>query len=95
MKLNYDEPPSNFAFKFNLRRYITVRQLEALVRLSEALARMHCRADVQPRHVREARRLLSESIIAVEARDLTLDEEDGEDEVEDLGQGLTLVHVRA
>ena len=35
---------------------ITVRQLEALVRLSEALARMHCRADVQPRHVREARR---------------------------------------
>jgi hypothetical protein len=56
LKLNYDEPPSNFAFKFNLRRYITVRQLEALVRLSEALARMHCRADVQPRHVREARR---------------------------------------
>ena len=31
----------------------------------------------------------------MEARDLTLDEEDGEDEVEDLGQGLTLVHVRA
>ena len=22
LKLKYDEPPSNFAFKFNLRRYI-------------------------------------------------------------------------
>ena len=57
---------------------ITVRQLEAIVRLSEALARLHCRAEVHPKHVREARRLLSESIIAVEARDLTLDADDME-----------------
>lgn len=57
---------------------ITVRQLEAIVRLSEALARLHCRAEVHPKHVREARRLLSESIIAVEARDLTLDSDDME-----------------
>ena len=66
------QPGSQTAYR------ITVRQLEALVRLSEALARLHCRKDVQPFHVREARRLLSESIIAVEARDLTLEEEDGE-----------------
>ena len=44
------------------------------MRLSEALARLHCRTDVQPNHVREACRLLSDSIIAVEARDLDLDE---------------------
>jgi len=67
---------------------ITVRQLEALVRLSEALARVHCRSDVQPRHVREARRLLSESIIAVESRDMTLDEDDGFDDLVDSGPVL-------
>ena len=65
---------------------ITVRQLEALVRLSEALARLYCRAKILPKHVREARRLLSESIIAVEARDVTLEEDDDEiDEDADKG----------
>ncbi|OUS42720.1 mini-chromosome maintenance protein MCM6 [Ostreococcus tauri] len=57
---------------------ITVRQLEAIVRLSEALARLHCRAEVHPKHVREARRLLSESIIALEAGDVVLDADDVE-----------------
>lgn len=32
---------------------ITVRQLEALVRLSEALSRAHCSAGVKPEHVME------------------------------------------
>lgn len=32
---------------------ITVRQLEALVRLSEALARIRCSAVIQPRDVME------------------------------------------
>ena len=34
---------------------ITVRQLEALVRLSEALARVHCTEDISPAFVREVR----------------------------------------
>ena len=32
---------------------ITVRQLEALVRLAEALARLHCQDSVTPAHVHE------------------------------------------
>ena len=77
------QPGSQAAYR------ITVRQLEALVRLSEALARMHCRKDVLPQHVREARRLLSESIIAVEARDVTLEADDGvDDDVDDYGPVL-------
>ena len=77
------QPGSQAAYR------ITVRQLEALVRLSEALARMHGRRDVLPQHVREARRLLSESIIAVEARDVTLDADDGiDDDVDDYGPVL-------
>ncbi len=59
---------------------ITVRQLEALVRLSEALARLHGDQEVTVRYVREAKRLISSSIIAVEARDVALDlEEEYED----------------
>jgi len=68
---------------------ITVRQLEALVRLSEALARLYCRAKISTKHVREAKRLLSESIIAVEARDVTLEEDDEEID-DDLDKGPVL-----
>jgi hypothetical protein len=35
---------------------ITVRQLEALVRLSEALARLRCSEKITPAYVREVRR---------------------------------------
>lgn len=45
---------------------ITVRQLESLVRLSEAIARLYAKDKVQGNHVREAAKLLSRSIFGVE-----------------------------
>lgn len=61
---------------------ITVRQLESLIRLSEALARLHLDEYVRPQYVREAVRLLRKSIIHVETEDVVLNEED-EDEDDD------------
>ncbi|PIA13317.1 MCM-domain-containing protein, partial [Coemansia reversa NRRL 1564] len=49
---------------------ITVRQLESLVRLSEALARAHCSDVITVAHVREAVRLLRRSIVHVEMDDV-------------------------
>ncbi|XP_042581511.1 DNA replication licensing factor MCM6 [Cyprinus carpio] len=57
---------------------ITVRQLESLIRLSESMARMHCCDEVQPKHVKEAFRLLNKSIIRVETPDINLDQEEEE-----------------
>ncbi|XP_067461233.1 DNA replication licensing factor MCM6 [Thunnus thynnus] len=55
---------------------ITVRQLESMIRLSEGMARMHCCDEVQPKHVKEAFRLLNKSIIRVETPDVNLEQED-------------------
>lgn len=55
---------------------ITVRQLESMVRLSEALAKMECLTEVQTKHAKEAYRLLNKSIIRVEQPDILLDDED-------------------
>lgn len=55
---------------------ITVRQLESLIRLSEALARLHCSPEVKVEHVHQASKLLSKSIIRVEQPDIALEDED-------------------
>ena len=52
---------------------ITVRQLESLIRLSEAMARVYCSNEITPQHVQEAKRLLSNSIIKIERNDLEID----------------------
>ncbi|SPR00136.1 DNA replication licensing factor MCM6 [Plasmodiophora brassicae] len=62
---------------------ITVRQLESMIRLSEALARLYCDDTVQPRYVSEAARLLGQSIIRVQSADLDLGEIEGEEGMED------------
>ncbi|MCO5597380.1 hypothetical protein L7F22_051456 [Adiantum nelumboides] len=61
---------------------ITVRQLEALIRLSEAIARVHCETQVRRAHVLEAKRLLGTSIISVDSHEIDLDDFQ-EDEVPD------------
>ncbi|XP_034145014.1 DNA replication licensing factor MCM6 [Esox lucius] len=64
---------------------ITVRQLESMIRLSEGMARMHCCDEVQPKHVKEAFRLLNKSIIRVETPDINL-EQDQDMEEEEQGE---------
>lgn len=56
---------------------ITVRQLESMIRLSEAIAKANCVDEVTPAFVNEAFTLLRQSIISVEKDDVELaDEED-------------------
>lgn len=52
---------------------ITVRQLESLIRLSEALARIHCDEIIQPKYVQEAYKLLQKSIIHVDQGEVELE----------------------
>ena len=60
---------------------VTVRQLESMVRLSEAIARANCKSEITPAFVKEAYGLLSQSIIHVEKDDVEIsDDEDEEDE---------------
>jgi DNA replication licensing factor MCM6 len=57
---------------------ITVRQLESMIRLSEAIAKANCVSDITPDFVKEAYNLLRQSIISVEKDDVEM--EDDEDE---------------
>ena len=64
---------------------ITVRQLESMIRLSEAMARLHCDQEIKPSYVREAFRLLKTSIIQVETSDVDMEDEGDDDEEEEDG----------
>lgn len=55
---------------------ITVRQLESLIRLSEAVARANCVEEILPKFVREAYNLLRQSIVTVEKDDIEVDEDE-------------------
>src|SRR5271169_4680820 len=58
---------------------ITVRQLESMIRLSEAIARANCVNEITPAFVKEAYTLLKQSIIHVEKDDLEMDDEDDDE----------------
>ncbi|CAG9327140.1 unnamed protein product [Blepharisma stoltei] len=54
---------------------ITVRQLESLIRLSEAISRLNYDQQIRPEYVLEACRLLKKSIIHVETSDVDVEEQ--------------------
>ncbi|KAJ4857497.1 MCM2/3/5 family domain-containing protein [Trichoderma breve] len=68
---------------------ITVRQLESMIRLSEAIAKVNCVEEITPEFVIEAYNLLRQSIISVEHDDIEMEET--EDAVED---GETLLRAQ-
>ena len=65
---------------------ITVRQLESMIRLSEAIAKANCAEIVSPDFVQEAFGLLRQSIISVEKDDVEVGDEEEEEE-EEAGPG--------
>lgn len=67
---------------------ITVRQLESMIRLSEAIAKANCVDDVTEGFVREAFNLLRLSIISVEKDDVEVDDEEVEEGGGEEGQGV-------
>lgn len=85
LRINGCGDSGNGVFKNNKQTWrITVRQLESLIRLSEAMARIHCSDTVEIKHIREASRLLNKSILKIDQPDVNLMDEDGnEEEMED------------
>jgi len=67
---------------------ITVRQLESLIRLSEAVAKANCVEEVIPKFVIEAYDLLRQSIVTVEKDDVEVEDDvpaHGNDEDQEMG----------
>jgi DNA replication licensing factor MCM6 len=63
---------------------ITVRQLESMIRLSEAIAKVNCVEEIDPTMVVEAFTLLRSSIISVEHDDVEIDEEETQEDAQAL-----------
>ena len=53
---------------------ITVRQLESLIRLCEAMARAHCEHEIKPYYVKEVCRLMRTSNISIVKGDIEFSE---------------------
>lgn len=70
---------------------ITVRQLESLIRLSEALAKVHFDENILPIYVVEASRLLKKSIINVDMPDVEI--EDFSERVDEQRRRLNNQHL--
>ncbi|CAG8785144.1 32458_t:CDS:2, partial [Racocetra persica] len=66
---------------------ITVRQLESMIRLSEAIARAHCKNEVIPEFVNEAAKLIQQSIIHVYHDDIVLRGQEMNQESQEMNQG--------
>lgn len=73
----------NFGNSYN----ITVRQLESMIRLAEAIARIHMMTVVTVDHAREAARLLRNSILQAKTEEFTMEEEA---ELKEEMQGLNI-----
>jgi DNA replication licensing factor MCM6 len=71
---------------------ITVRQLESMIRLSEAIAKANCVEEITPEFVDEAYNLLRQSIISVEHDDVEVEDEE---EVEETPLALREASVAA
>ncbi|KAJ3092234.1 MCM DNA helicase complex subunit mcm6 [Quaeritorhiza haematococci] len=70
----YRELRSQDTREFKRAYTITVRQLESMIRLSEALAKLYCHDHVEVGHVQEAYKLLKTSVIRVIQDDVSFDE---------------------
>ena len=52
-----------------------------MIRLSEALARVHCEDKIYPEYVKEAEKLLSNSILKIDRPDIQADEPQNDDDL--------------
>ncbi|KAL9111051.1 MAG: hypothetical protein Q9227_004484 [Pyrenula ochraceoflavens] len=72
---------------------VTTRQLESLIRLSEAVAKANCVEDVSEAMVIEAAGLLKMSIISVEKDDVEVDEDDNDQQQEIDGMAADVMNA--
>lgn len=78
-------PFSTFLATTKVSQRMTVRQLESMIRLSEALAKLHCDTEVSSRYVLRAKKLLEDSIVGVESDSIDLEDD------EDISQRASIV----